>query len=408
MLVRIIGLLLGGLTMGAAAETPVPHPIIVNDDGHGGFYSGRYTSAEAIREKIARYQGTHVRIFEWCITMGSRANYPSQVTEIMGTGMTEFPRRGDKRASELMHKLAAEGVDTLAVVAKACHDTGLECFASIRMNPDYAASWMGEGIPRMFNSNFWWQHPEFRVRGPKGEDRTKLSYAFPEVRAFKLGVIREALERDIDGLNLDFLRHPPFLGYEQPMVAAFQAKYGEDPRKLRADDPRWLKLEAEVMTGFLREVRQAADEAGAAKRRRLRISVRVDHKQYRAWGLDIERWMKDKLIDLLIVAQHSLGGYVFDLRPFVQMARGTGCQVFFGEEVTLSGHDLTPEEDKAIAAGTMKPPKRDHLTLQMYCDRARQWYAQGADGIHLFNDHNNLPVLRILGDPALFPPAENK
>jgi len=88
------------------------------------------------------------------------------------------------------------------------------------------------------------------------------------------------------------------------------------------------------------------------------------------------------------------------------MASGTACAVCFGEEAALSGHDRTPEEDKAIAEGKMKPPHYDILSLQQYCDRARRWYIMGADGIHVFNDWRNIPVLSVLGDPARFPPAE--
>lgn len=163
-------------------------------------------------------------------------------------------------------------------------------------------------------------------------------------------------------------------------------------------------LRAEVMTGFVRSVRAMLDQAGQRKGRRLGLSARVDWREYRRWGCDVERWMKEGLLDYLVVAQHSLGGYEFDLTPFVEMARGTDCALLFGEEASTSGHDRTPEEDKAIAEGRMKPPQGEHLSLQQYCDRARKWYAMGAAGIHIFNDWNNLPVLRVLGDRQKFPP----
>jgi hypothetical protein len=278
----------------------------------------------------------------------------------------------------------------------------MTCYASLRMNGDYSAGWMGESLPRMLNSTFWWQHPEFRVRGKKGEDQTKLSYAFPEVRAFKLDILREAAERDIDGINLDFLRHPPCFGYEEPLIAAFKAKHGQDPREIAADDPRWLQLRADIMTGFLREVRKLLNEAGAEKKRHLGLSARVDWKEYKSHGCDIDTWLKEGLLDYLVIAQHTLGGYEFDLAPFVQKARGSGCAILFGEEATLSGHDRTPAEDKAIAEGKMKPPVREVFTLDQYKSRAAKWYAAGADGIQLFNE-GRLEVMKVLGT---VPPAK--
>lgn len=389
-----------------AAPKPrqAPKAVVVNEDGHGGFYSGRYDSAKALHDKMLQYRDTQVAAFEWCVTAGSRVNYPSKVSELVGEGVTKFPRRGDKLVYDLQHKLAAEGVDTLQVVCGALHEIGIPCYASVRMNGDYPASWMGETVPRTYNSSFWWRHPELHVRGKKGEDLTKLSYAYPAVREFRLTMMRELADRDIDGINLDFLRHPPFVGYEEPLVAAFQAKHHLDPRQLDSDDPRWLAVKAEPMTTFVRSVRRLLDRAGKEKGCHLGLSARIDWQEYQEWGLDVERWLKEGWLDYLVVAQHSLGGYDFDLRPFVQMAKGMGCAVYFGEEASLGGHDLTPEEDKAIAEGKMKPPANPTMTLQMYCDRARRWYGEGAAGVHLFNDENNLPVLRILGDPARFPP----
>ena len=84
------------------------------------------------------------------------------------------------------------------------------------------------------------------------------------------------------------------------------------------------------------------------------------------------------------------------LAPFVKMAKGTGCAVYFGEEAITTGHDLTAQEDKLIAAGKMKPPPRGSLSLDQYRARAAKWYAAGADGVHLFNE-GDLAVMRVLG-----------
>ena len=400
-LTHLIALLLAPLAALHAAEAPKPRNaaklIVINDDGFSSFYSGRYKTAEDLRKQMLSFRDTQMAVFEWCIASGSRVNYPSKVSELIGKGVTEFPRRGDKLAAETLHRLAGEGVDTLKVVAGACHEAGMLCYASLRMNGDYPASWMGESLPRMLNSAFWWSHPEFRVRGKKGEDQTKLSYAFPEVREFKLGILREAAERDIDGINLDFLRHPNFFGYEEPLLKAFQAKYGQDPRTLAADDPRWLQLRRDIMTGFLRDVRKILNDAGKRKGRRLGLSARVDWRQYRDWGCDIETWMKERLLDYIVIAQHTLGGYEFELAPFVKMARGTGCAVLFGEEAVVTGHDRTAQEDKLIAEGKMKPPSSTTLSLEQYQSRSARWYAAGADGVHLFNEGRH-EVMRSLGN----------
>ena len=387
----------------AFAEPPKPRGgaklIVINDDGFSAFFSGRYQTAADLRAHVLTYRDTPLAVFEWCITSGSRTNFPAKSTELIGAGVTNFGRRGDRLAAETLRRLADQGTDTLQVVASACHETGLLCYATMRMNGDYAASAKDDSLSRQFNSDFWRAHPEFRVRGPQGEDKTKLSYAFPEVRAFKLALLREAAERDIDGIQLDFLRHPPFFGYEARLVKSFQEKFGTDPRPLPADDPRWFQLRADIMTGFLREVRQVLDEAGRKKGRHLGLSARIDWREHGAVGCDVATWLRENLLDYLAVGQHSLGGYEFDLAPFVALARGHGCAVLFAEEAMLSGHDRTAAEDKLIAAGEMVAPSRSSLTIEQYQSRAARWYAAGADGLHLFNE-SDPSILRGLASPT--------
>jgi len=338
-------------------------------------------------------------------------NYPSKVAELCGEGASpevlQQVREGDRKLLALLTRLRDEGVDTLQCVAQGCHEAGLLCYVTIRANPCYgmkAAGWPDGSMAHFYNAKFWWDHPEYRIVLKSGKEYSNMSYAFPEVREQKLAILREVLQRDVDGVEIDFLRHPPVLGYEEPLVKGFMAKYGVDPKTLPDNDERWLAFRCEIMTDFMREVRKAVDAAAKEKGRPLGISARVDHQQYRPTGLDIETWMKDGLIDILEVGQHSLGGYVFDLAPFVRMAEGTGCLVFASEEACVTGRDPAPQDEKD--KGATKPASRS-MTVQEYCDRARNWYAQGAAGIHTFNE-SHVEVFKVLGDPAAFPKAGPK
>jgi hypothetical protein len=332
------------------------------------------------------YRDTQVAVVEWSVIAGSRSNYPSKVTEMIGSGMTDFPRRGDKLASETLHQLAKDGVNSLKVVADACHESGIACYASLRMNGDYSADMWGGTFPRYSNSTFWWDHPEFRQRDAKGKRLTNSSFAFPEVRAFKLAILREVLQQEIDGINLDFQRHPEFFGFEEPMAKAFQDRYGIEAATVSANDPRWTPIRDAIMTSFVRDVRKLLDDAGKIKGRHLGLSVRIDWRKYPLWGCDIETWLKERMLDYLVVGQYGLGGYEFDIAPFVKMARGSGCAVLFGEEATLKGHDRTAEEDRLMAAGKFKPEPSSLMSREQYEARAARWYAAGADGLHLFNE----------------------
>lgn len=181
------------------------------------------------------------------------------------------------------------------------------------------------------------------------------------------------------------------------MAKAFKDKYSIEAATVPATDPRWTPLRYERMTTFVREVRKLLDDAGQRKGRRLGLSARIDWKKYPLWGCDIETWLKDGLLDYLVVGQYGAGGYEFDLTPFVKMARGSGCAVLFGEEATLTGHDLTAEEDRLVAAGKMKPPSGTVVSREQYEARAARWYAEGADGLHLFNETRK-EIMSVLGN----------
>jgi len=382
-----------------------PKRIILNDDGHGGFYSGRLNSADALRKHPQRFRNTHLWIYQWGVMLGTKVNYPSKVAELCGEGAPAETisqvREGDRKLLALLTRLRAEGVDSLQCVAEGCHEAGILCYATIRANPCYqlkAAGWPDGAIAHFYNCKFWWDHPEFRIVQKNGTQRVSMSYAFPEVRELKLAILREILERDVDGIDIDFHRHPPVLGYEEPLAKGFQAKYGVDPKTLPDDDERWLAFRCRVMTDFMREVRRTVDAAVKKKNRNIGVSVRIDHKLYRLWGCDVETWMKERLIDILVVGQYGLGGYTFDLAPFVKMAAGTGCLVFFSEEAITSGHDPTPQDEANRKAGKQPAKRRGILSVEDYCNRARNWYSQGATGIHLFNE-GRAEVLKVLGTP---------
>lgn len=98
------------LTANHAAEPPKPRHgeklLIINDDGFSNFYSGRYKTADDLRRQAALFKDTQVAVLEWCITSGSRVNFPCKTVELVGTGVKDFGRRGDQLATETLHRLA--------------------------------------------------------------------------------------------------------------------------------------------------------------------------------------------------------------------------------------------------------------------------------------------------------------
>ena len=107
-------------------------------------------------------------------------------------------------------------------------------------------------------------------------------------------VIEENCTRyDIDGIDLDFYRHPHF----------FRPQMVGDPV---------TQAHCDVMTGFLRCIRAMTENVGRRRGRPLLVIVRVfDSVDYsRAIGLDVERWISEDLIDMAKDTPGCTGGSV--------------------------------------------------------------------------------------------------
>lgn len=359
----------------ACGETEVP--VIVNDDGFSHFHSGRYKDKATLKNALKEaYSNGDVEIFEWCLGPCGVFTYGTKIGDVLGTGIEEFPRRGDKLAAETVHRMIENGEDPLRVVVDTCHEIGIKAYASFRMNSVYPPPYED-----LFNGTWFKERYQLRCLDREGKTTWKFSYAYPELRAFRLSIIKEAVSYGVDGLNLDFVRHPPFFGYEPVLAEPFEKIYGIDPKTLPEDDPRWFDFRAPIMTDFVRNCRKTLDEAGSGKG----LSVRVDADEWYGQALDVPRWIREGMVDIFVVTQHGLGGFAIDLKPFVEMCEGSECRIFFGEEHSTAGHDLTPEEDKRLARGEKLELEQGNLSLEEYRSRARKWVEEGADGVHLFN-----------------------
>ena len=260
------------------------------------------------------------------------------------------PAVDEKRAAEILQQLEANGYtnfDSLATAIDYGHSIGLKIHAWASINEDdHGWGWASE---------FAKAHPEYRwVRRDGRPYRSQLSFAFPEVRQYKLALIKELLAYDIDGLFLDWIRTGDVRdnpqtdsagvadnGYEQPNIDAFKRQFGVDPHEVPNDDDRWVSLRAEPQTLFMRDLRALIDIAKSTPLRTGRLSdqstpgtradstkptrnipiaVMVGHPHHyrglldpidgnlRGLFLDVPTWAKERLMDAAIPAGYYRAG----------------------------------------------------------------------------------------------------
>ena len=257
-----------------------------------------------------------------------------------------------------------EWLDPLEHFTKIAHDNGIKMLCAMRM--------IGPGYPTtrddaLSRAKHFWQHQEWVKRDKEGYPTTNLSLAYPEVRQYWLSMMREALEYGIDGLTVYLYRFKPFVLYEEPTIQAFIDEYGEDPRELPEDDPRWIKHCAEYVTTFLREVRALVDERPG---RELAVAVYGGPSQYDKgpdwdpiqYNCDVDRWITDGLVDYLFPTQYPL---VRLIEKWSKLAKG---------RVKIRP-DLMPSE----------------MAGEEFAKLAKMYYDAGADGICLRDGERRAP-----------------
>lgn len=282
--------------------------------------------AEGVQQILDRAKACGwTRVYWRCFDSG-KSMYHSRLLEPFGAA--ESPNYWDDHGmSNLWAKLAQcdyGRFDTFAEAMRYGHAIGLEVHAWLSINEDDH----GYGWP----SRVAREHPEWHwVQRDGRVYRSQLSFAFPEVRMYKLALLREILAYRPDGIFFDWIRtgdvrdNPQTdasgvaaYGYEDPNVERFRKLCGTDPHDVPNDDPRWVALRAEPQTKFMREaarlIRRMAPD--------LPISAMVQHPwSYRGAptdtpydgslrGLlcDVRTWAREGLIDEAVAAGYYREG----------------------------------------------------------------------------------------------------
>ncbi|MFC1502452.1 family 10 glycosylhydrolase [bacterium] len=246
-----------------------------------GTYNFHPTSKDWFRDEFEPFADSDIKILIFEALRGSSCVYR---TKIGSLGTKDNRWKPDWK-------------DPLAEFTKLAHNNGMKIFASMRfIGPQYPMN----RSPIAWAPNYW-KHPELTMRTKEGNPITNLSLAYPEVRQYWLSLLRETLGYGTDGVQLHFNRSEPYVFYEEPVVKAFQEKYGEDPRKLDHEDPRWLAHTAGYVTQFVREVRKLVDEK-PGRELGVTLSGRKNGYEvhYEENQGDVDTWIREGLVNYVM------------------------------------------------------------------------------------------------------------
>lgn len=259
------------------------------------------------------------------------------------------------------HRYLLAGGDILGVFIDECHKNNIAALVSFRVNDGHhlERTWdekVPGGVAHALN-RFYEEHPEYRLSPPPSrvmKDRVH-NWLISEARAHKERLLSELIEvyPTLDGIELDFLRHPHFFPDNTPMA-----------------------VRVEVMCDFIGKVRARLDTSGKAngKHRYLGVRIPINEAEWQDIGLDPAEWRK-------------AGVDFFNVSPSYRLTQQTNIALLRKAVPDARIYlELTHTPQTWKFGG---PGYDDHCyrrsTKEMLETTARIGYARGADGISFFN-----------------------
>lgn len=391
-LVIVLGVLAASLCSGEAAErgSPItsleqlrvlrqqaagrPRRVIFNNDGNEPVYLCKTTSPEELLGyRTTPLVGSHVDAIFYCTWSSGFGlfTHGTKVGEVFATREGLF-------SSNMAPTMLAAGTDPLSVMTDFGRKHAIEVFWSFRLNDTHDGSTADYG-PIMFRANrLKREHPDWLIGSPAQKPKhgawSAVDFTRAEIRELAFRYVEEVCQNyDVNGVEIDFFRHPVFF----KRAAQTGSECNEDERGL--------------MTELIRRIRMMTEVEGMKRGRPILFAIRVpDSTDYcRAIGIDLERWLGDGLIDLLIT-----GGYfrLNDLSYSAALGHKHGVKVY----ASLDESRVRDESARKLRSSTAA-----------YRGRALEAWRAEVDGVYLFNAFNPKdPIWRELGSPATLAAAD--
>lgn len=247
---------------------------------HGDWFNawGSYGYPSVVRI-LDQCRASGIRRVYWRTFLGARAHYHSQI-EPVAHGSEGIERPGYEAGPRAAYDLRTW--DPLPDAVTVARRLGLQLSAWSTIYEETHVQLVTTTFAAAHPA-YWWRTRDGRTR------RTKLSFAYPEVRQYKLALLKEQAAYGVDDICLDFFRENHLFeerhthlrpkqevdqdgvciyGYESPIIDAFRARHGRDPDAISNADPEWVRFRAGFLTDFMREAR--------AELRRLGVSLTVN------------------------------------------------------------------------------------------------------------------------------------
>lgn len=274
--------------------------------------------------------------------------FPTRVGTLRGTLSTAEERAKwsphEQQRFRTLEAMYQSGVDPYAVILAEARRQGLEALLTFRMNDDHGNDFL--------RTRFRQEHAECRL------GNGALDFGCESARNYVYRLIEEAVQRyDCDGIELDFQRFPTFFsrGTSDENIPKMNALIERVRTLVRAEGK---KRGRELVLG----VRVPSDHNGAPTPEQALAPKRA---------CDVATWVRKGWVDFLVVSEFLFASDTLNLPAWRRIA----------PRIPIYG-GIQPEY-RASSAGAQS--SEFPLGPRGYRQAARQRWADGADGIYLFN-----------------------
>lgn len=263
-----------------------------------------------------------------------------------------------------------DGGDMVEVFVKRCRKRGIKPFISLRLNDSHGKEFVDqEGGGKILEipgyalhcvNRFYRENPQFRIDpdparvGKEFWHTRVLNWANPEVVEWMFGFIREICEGyDIDGLELDFMRHSNFFRVED---TSFEER-------------------SNIMTSFVSRVRKLLDSTESPGRHRwLAARLPCYLECYSPMGIDIPAF-EAAGVEILNLSHHYHTAHQTDLAEIRKWAPKAAVHLELTHSVANVG-TVPGKYDTSLFLRT---------TDEQFHTAAHVAYSHGAQGVSVFN-----------------------
>ena len=315
--------------------------IVVNYDALAHLFDYKPTDVADRAEHVKQHllglldrRGSQIDSVGWCWSEGNEAPYPSKVLPTL----LDHP----------VFRRLPEGVDLVRICCDETRKRGIESFFSLRINGGDHDRGAAPKLPQK------WDHKERLINwnpDPDGPPEYISPYhksafwnfAAEGTRDLKIRALREVAENyDFDGIEVDYARNSPVLPPGQ----------------------QWEQRAA--LTEFMRTLRRTLQQVASQRGRPLLIGARVPETVVGCHfdGIDIELWMRERLVDVLTLGCRTME---VDLADFRRLADETGIKLYPCTDFVHKPDGYDP----GVAA----------VGRGIYAN----WWQQGADAVSTFN-----------------------